>query len=120
MKDLNETLPGIERIKLRFLDLLQSRQGAIAQCALTAWEASDPDVVRNQLSEAQGILHQIAGSAGSLGFASLGQIARDCEGDIIQYVSHAHQTPVPVCVEVMESLDRFVSASQDLLQDAAQ
>ena len=43
-------LPGIERIRARFLDMLEQRQRALAEHALAAWEGSTLQVI-NGLEE---------------------------------------------------------------------
>ena len=72
-------LPGIERIRARFLEMLEQRQRALAEHALAAWEGTSLQDINDNLTEARRILHQIAGTAGSLGFDDLGTIARDNE-----------------------------------------
>jgi len=111
---MNDTLPGIERIKTRFLSLLAERQTAIARHALAAWESGDATERLTHLTEAQNLLHQIAGSAGSLGFAPLGQTASECEHEIIACIAdNAHQTQLDEAL--ISKLDMFVSKTQALL-----
>lgn len=119
MKDMADTLPGIERIKIRFLALLEERQSVIALQALAAWESRDPNAIRQHLEVAQSTLHQIAGSAGSLGFDPLGQAARGCENDIIAHLEGPNQNRSTFAVEIMGSMDSFVSLSQSLLDQHA-
>lgn len=115
MKNMAEALSGIEKIKIRFLDLLEERQGVIAHHALVAWENTDPKVVRSHLEAAQSTLHQIAGSAGSLGFDSLGLVARDCENEIVIHLEGPNGNRAPFPVEIIGRIDAFVSMSQFLL-----
>ncbi|KIN70332.1 hypothetical protein Z945_3708 [Sulfitobacter noctilucae] len=115
MKDLTEELPGLERIKLRFLDLLEERSSIIANCTLAAWDTPDAAVASSELSQAQSILHQIAGSAGSLGFAALGQNARKCEEAIVRHLAEAGQSDANVPVAIIDDLGQFVLMSQDLM-----
>ncbi|MCX7560205.1 Hpt domain-containing protein [Sulfitobacter sp. F26204] len=117
MKDMIDTLPGIERIRTRFLTMLKTRQGDIASHALSAWETTDVDAFRDHLAAAQGILHQIAGSAGSLNFGTLGTAARQCENDILGFLESDESATATVPGEIMESLDTFVSLSQALLDE---
>ena len=114
-----DALPGIEKIKARFLTLLEERQGLIAHHALAAWEGTDPNDVQHHLATAQNTLHQIAGSAGSLGFASLGYTARDCENEIIGYLEGPNGNSAIFPVEIMAKMDAFVLQSQALLTKAA-
>ena len=69
-------LPGIERIRKRFVEMLDERQTLIATHGLAAWDGTTVDEIKGNLASAQAILHQIAGSAGSLGFEELGRLAR--------------------------------------------
>tara|TARA_R110000787_G_scaffold94172_4_gene196801 strand:+ start:1043 stop:1402 length:360 start_codon:yes stop_codon:yes gene_type:complete len=119
MRDISEALLGIEKIKIRFLALLEERQGVIAHHALAAWESTDPNEVRSHLNAAQNILHQIAGSAGSLGFDSLGQVARDCENEIIAHLEGPDGKSTPLPFEIIGRMDAFVSMSQALLTEGA-
>ncbi len=112
MKDIAEALPGIERIRARFLDLLEERRTVIASAALAAWDSNDPAVASQKLQVAQATLHQIAGSAGSLGFAALGQAARDCEGDIIEFIEVQDRAATAMPASIMCRLDDFVSMCQ--------
>ncbi len=114
-----DTLPGLEGIKIRFLVLLDERQGVIAHHALAAWESTDPSEVRHHLGTAQSTLHQIAGSAGSLGFNALGEAARDCENEIISHLEGPSGNNAIFSAEIMAKMDAFVSLSQALLAKAA-
>lgn len=112
-----EALPGIEIIKSRFLVLLKERQCVIAGHALAAWEGTDQDKVRSHLNAVQSTLHQISGSAGSLGFVSLGLAAHECENKLIAHLEGPNGNSVPFPIEVMGQMDAFVSLSQSLLVD---
>jgi len=109
MKDIVETMPGIARIRERFVDMLKERQGAIALHAIAAWDSADRAEACEHLELAKGILHQIAGSAGSLGFDALGQTAADCESEIIDYVEAQGTPHKQIPTVIMEQLDMFVS-----------
>lgn len=115
---MNDILPGIERIKIRFLSLLVERQTAIAHHALGAWESDDVAARLTHLTEAQSLLHQIAGSAGSLGFGPLGQDARECEHEIIECIANnAYQSQLDA--KIISNLDMFVSKTRSLLSEQA-
>ena len=81
-------LPGIERIRKRFVEMLDERQTLIATHGLAAWDGTTVDEIKGNLASAQAILHQIAGSAGSLGFEELGRLARQCETQIVEHLDH--------------------------------
>lgn len=111
MKDTAATLPGIERIQQRFLGLLEERQTNIAHHLLAAWDCTDPQDTVTDLEAVQGILHQIAGSAGTLGFHELGQSARDGENAIIAHLAD----PSSKLISVMGKVDGFVAQGQALI-----
>jgi len=70
---------GIVRVRGHFMTKLTERQWAIANHALNASEAITDADVRSHLTAAQGVLHQIAGSAAILGFDGLGDHASRIE-----------------------------------------
>lgn len=113
---MQSTLPGIERIKVRFLNLLAERQAAIAHHAVSAWESDDPAVRRTNLTNAQNLLHQISGTAGSLGFGSLGENARRCEGAILEYFARDANCAV-LDESIICDIDAFVVDSQTILAE---
>jgi HPt (histidine-containing phosphotransfer) domain-containing protein len=67
---VKDILPGLDRVRDRFLTMLEDRKTNIASHAIAAWEADCVEDICAHLAAAQSILHQIAGSAGSLGFAA--------------------------------------------------
>ncbi len=115
MNDLVESLPGIERIKIRFVSLLEERQNLIANHVLAAWDSKDPGLMRSNLEAAQSALHQIAGSAGSLGFDQLGQSASHCENEIIDHLKDPEIDKLPLPLEIMRNIDAFLKMSQALI-----
>jgi chemotaxis protein histidine kinase CheA len=115
MKDIAETLPGLEKIKIRFLALLNERQSEIAFHVLAAWESRDANEASHHLEAAQSTLHQISGSAGSLGFDALGDAARRCENEIIAFVEAPRENTQPISPGIMTGIDAFVLMSQSLL-----
>ncbi|MBD3662601.1 Hpt domain-containing protein [Sulfitobacter aestuariivivens] len=105
-------MPGLERVREKFLGLLAERRSAIALHTLAALDAHSPAETEAELLEAQNILHKIAGTAGSLGFDTLGNEARASEEAIIatlQNFSSANLLPL------IEQLDVFVGMCGDLL-----
>ena len=108
-------MPGIEAIQHRFVTLLEERQGIIAQHALNAWEGETVEQVNSNLASAQATLHQIAGSAGSLGFGELGTCARNCEIEIISHLD-GPDADLAICPgELMHHLDLFISDCRTLI-----
>jgi HPt (histidine-containing phosphotransfer) domain-containing protein len=118
MNTKHAELPGLHGIRIRFLALLEDRQTNIAQHALAAWESDNAADQCANLEVAQHVLHQIAGSAGSLGFVELGQAAGACEGSIVDFIQSAQGGNHDQLPEILQALDTFVSQSQALLTQA--
>ncbi len=115
MSMVSQELSGLDRIRTRFLHLLKERQANVAQHAMLAWESDDAATKRSNFQEAQMTLHQIAGTAGSLGFGDLGQTARECEDLIITYLDGPAFADNVLLNEIFTNLDAFVSKSQNLI-----
>ena len=108
-------LPGIERIRARFLDMLKDRQSAIAEHALIAWESDVLDEINGNLAGARTILHQIAGTAGSLGFKDLGVRARACEVEIDAHLN-GPDADLAICpATLIFVMDTFLQESEALI-----
>ncbi|MGB3243803.1 MAG: Hpt domain-containing protein [Sulfitobacter sp.] len=117
MKDLIEELPGLAKIRAKFIVLLGERQMTIAKHAIAAWDGQTVAEVNGNLEAAQYVLHQIAGSAGSLGLAEFGKVAQACEESIINHLE-GPDSDLALCPEAIAShLNRFVAECQ-LLIDA--
>lgn len=115
MKDMMNELPGIDRVRSRFLDMLEQRQSAIAAHALAAWDGQSLEDINENLASAQAVLHQISGSAGSLGWAELGKAARTCEMEIIAHLE-GPDADLAICPgELIYHLDRFVTDCRDVI-----
>jgi HPt (histidine-containing phosphotransfer) domain-containing protein len=99
--------------------MLTERQADIAQHALLARESDDADTKLLNLQAAQNTLHQIAGTAGSLGFGKLGQDARECEDLIIKCLESAPSADTAFMHEILMNLDAFVSRCQDLISHSS-
>lgn len=108
-------LPGIDRIRTRFIEMLKERQAAIAEHALTAWESYELNEINNNLMGARTILHQIAGTAGSLGFDSLGSEARACELEIDAHLGGPDADLALCPAELIFHMDHFVQSSEALI-----
>ncbi len=117
MNDLSGVLPGLARIQGRFVSMLEDRHSSVAAHALAAWEAGPSEEARAELSAAQHILHQITGTAGSLGFADLGDIAHRCEQHIIAFTEGTGALNAPVNDELMQLLDQFVEMSRMIIDN---
>ncbi|WP_323804163.1 Hpt domain-containing protein [Sulfitobacter litoralis] len=112
-------LPGIERIRARFLEMLEQRQRALAEHALAAWEGTSLQDINDNLTEARRILHQIAGTAGSLGFDDLGTIARDNEVAIDTHLDGPNGKIASCPTEIIFGLDDFLKSSEALIAEQA-
>lgn len=73
---------GLERIRDRFLDQLTDRSEVILRNTLAAVETDDTHEARENLNTVGEVLHQIAGTAGTLGFGQFGSQARSIEHKI--------------------------------------
>ncbi len=113
-------LPGLDRIRTRFLDMLQDRQSAIAEHALTAWESDSLEEINGSLASARTILHQIAGTAGSLGFNDLGTQARTCEVEIDAHLN-GPDADLAICpASLIFQMDNFLQKSEVLIAENPQ
>ena len=113
-------LPGIDRIRTRFLEMLRDRQSAIAEHALFAWEGHTLEEVNGNLTSARTILHQIAGTAGSLGFNALGTEARSCEIKIDEHLNGPDADLALCPAELIFVMDGFVQTCDDVFNSEAQ
>lgn len=120
MRDIADHVPGLERVKTRFLEMLAERKSRIAAHAVAAWDADTVEDVKGNLSGAQGILHQISGTAGSLGFPALGNLARNCETEILQHFEgpNANQASCPEALLLL--LDEFTTTCDAVLEEETQ
>lgn len=110
-----DMMSGLEKIRGRFLDLLVTRQQNIAHHAVLAYEGQTVDEVNGNLAAARDILHQIAGTAGSLGFDDLGLAARSCENDIVAHLN-GPDNDLALCPDaLLVQIDDFVEQCKGLL-----
>ncbi len=113
-------LPGIDKIRARFLEMLKDRQCMIAENALIAWESDKLDEINGSLANARTILHQIAGTAGSLGFDALGAEARACEAAIDGHLN-GPDADLAICPsDLIFGMDDFVQSCGDLIDQLPQ
>ncbi|UOA29066.1 hypothetical protein DSM107133_03825 (plasmid) [Pseudosulfitobacter sp. DSM 107133] len=111
-----DMVSGLEKIRERFLDLLVTRQQSIAHHAVLAYESLSLEEVNGNLAAARDILHQIAGTAGSLGFDDLGIAARTCENDIISHLN-GPDNDLALCPDaLLVQIDEFVEQCKGLLR----
>jgi len=107
-------LPGLDHIRGRFVELLQGRKMTIAQHALAAWDAETAEDINANLEDARAILHQIAGTAGTVGFPELGEDAYYCETQIIAHLEGAY-SDLAICPGgIIWSIDAFIASCDTL------
>ncbi|MCB1379401.1 MAG: Hpt domain-containing protein [Alphaproteobacteria bacterium] len=83
MMEAKTMMPGLERIRTRFLDMLSERLTEIDRLCDPSVSGLSP---RDALTQVQMILHKIAGTAGTLGMNDLGDKARAGENVIIDFL----------------------------------
>ena len=101
-------LPGLARVRARFLDMMPAR---LQEIESACFETKDPYAARQGLNKAQTILHQIAGSAGTLGFARFGDEARRVEELIVDYFKDGE----PSADLILIDLRRFTDQADQML-----
>ncbi len=103
-------IPGLDRIRDRFVDMLGDRKTTIAQHALAAWDGKTADDINANLTAARATLHLIAGTAGTVGFPELGHSALHCEQEIIDHLD-GPDAVLAVCPgEIIWRIDDFVAS----------
>lgn len=105
-------LPGMERIRARFLEMLDERLRLI-DALFGASETGFPTT--DTLKRTQEVLHKIAGTAGTLGMPALGESARECEEMILSHV----EVGAPDVGNILRSLGRFVDEAERALSGSA-
>ncbi|QFT59064.1 Hpt domain protein [Sulfitobacter sp. THAF37] len=117
MKDMVEELPGLAKVRARFLEMLADRQARIAEHALKAWDGETLEEINGNLEAAKAILHQISGTAGSLGFTDLGEAARASEAEVIAHLE-GPDADLAICPgEIVHHMDLFVKHCEDTLRE---
>lgn len=116
MKDMVQELPGLDRVRARFIEMLGPRQETIANHAVLAWDSDNVETIVSNLRAVQSVMHQISGSAGSLGFADLGTKARNCESAIIVHLD-GPDADLAICPgDLIIQIDDFVTECRSLLE----
>lgn len=115
MRDMVAELPGLSRVRARFIEMLGPRQEQIALHAIAAWDGKTSEDICDNLDAAKGILHQIAGTAGSLGMAELGEAAHRCENEIIAHLKGPEASQAVCPGQLICNLDQFLEDCRKLL-----
>lgn len=101
-------MPGLERIRARFMDMLVERLNEIDRLCDPAVSGLSP---RDALEQVQMILHKIAGTAGTLGLTVLGDTARTGENTIIAFLGSG----APPKEKVYRSVADFILLAEETL-----
>ncbi|MDF1726477.1 MAG: Hpt domain-containing protein [Sulfitobacter sp.] len=112
---MTSELPGIARVRARFLDMLAPRQEKIAAHAVAAWDGQSHEDIAGNLVAAQSILHQIAGTAGSLGYAELGKKAQACERSIIDHLNSVEEEMRECPGNLIQAIDQFIQDCRQII-----
>lgn len=115
MKDEATLTEGLARVRAKFLTMVIERRARVATCADIA-RVRDLEDATEALEEAGHLLHQLAGTSGTLGFVPLGQAARIGTDEIRRALAEhrqgiKHSTPPLVML-----LDAFVQECDAVLQ----
>ena len=103
------SLPGVAAIRENFIIQLEERLARFETLCYVSMSDQDYAVA---LDEACAILHNLSGTAGTLGFPELGDKARLCEAAIL-----SHQAGNgPSRQELLVSLAEFAEMADDLLE----
>ena len=113
MRQTAELSQGLNRIRNQFLARLFDRRQQILWYTRKAGEANTPKESQKHLAEVRNILHQIAGTAGTLGFADFGSTARQIENDIDVYLSES--PAVHASSDMLDDLISFSETANDLM-----
>ncbi|MBL3705474.1 hypothetical protein GI582_22490 [Sulfitobacter sp. BDSS02] len=105
-----QMIPGIGRIRARFLDMLPDRLNELEEFFA---EMDEDSLDMEALDQSQGILHKIAGTAGTLGLQELGDMARTCENNIVGLMKKG----TPDLEQVFIDLGRFFAIAEEALED---
>ena len=105
-----QMIPGIGRIRARFLDMLPDRLNELEEFFT---EMQEDSLDMEALDQSQGILHKIAGTAGTLGLQELGDMARTCENNIVGLMKNG----TPDLEQVFIDLGRFFAIAEEALED---
>lgn len=111
MIEVQEKLPGLDRIRARFLEMLVERLGEIDRLCDSTVSGLSP---RDALEQVQMILHKIAGTAGTLGMGTLGETARTGENTIIAFLGSGG----PPKEQVYRSVADFIILAEETLDSA--
>lgn len=105
---------GLGRIRKQFLARLFDRREQILWNTLRAGEANTFAERQTYLAAVRDILHQIAGTAGTLGFPDFGASARRIENNIDEFLGEFDESPVPP--ELLRDLVGFADVAHEIIE----
>ena len=109
-------MPNCNRVRHPFLNLLTERKAAIARHALAAWDGETAEIINANLEQARSILHQIADTAATAGYAELGITAQHCESQIVAHLEGSY-ADLAVCPgEIIWFVDTLVEACDNIAE----
>jgi len=103
----------LEAIRVKFIDLLEDRLDELENLR----DQIDIETQRQSvLRKIQFIAHKIAGTAGTLGYSEIGQLASRTEDTIIQHLSA--KASCPELEDTKQVIDRFLDNAAGLCSSA--
>lgn len=118
MKDVVPDIYGVERLRLRFIQMLGERQSRIAAHTLAAWDGETVQDVNANLSAAQFILCKIAEAAGPLGFPDLAENTRHTANEVLKHLD-GPDADLAICPgELIFHLDHSVALCREIIASA--
>ena len=115
MKHTTNLSQGLSRIRNQFLARLFDRRQQILWNTLKAEKASDPVESHKHLTAVRDILHQIVGTAATLGFAEFGFSARQIENDIDVFLEGSEGSFASA--ELLQDIVRFSETANDIIAE---
>lgn len=101
---------ALERLRFKFLGLLRQRLIVVRDCL----DKDTPEA--EDLETALFVVHKVAGSAGTLGLAHLGDVARHCEESLMR----DQRESGTISPRSRAELDRFATFAQAVLDNQRQ
>ena len=103
---------AMKKLRIRFRDRLIER---ILDLEALTQQLRNLGATRSQLDEIVMIVHKLAGTAPSLGYKELGQLARDIESETLQGLKL--ESPQTVWNQISTSLERLLDHLESLIDE---
>lgn len=104
MTTIQTTIPGLDRVRCRFLEKLNEREQRLSKAIATSRTSFSRRERAAALDECQQILHKLAGTAGTIGLHDIGEGAQYCEDAIRKFLHDGSRSSE----HVHDLLDRFM------------